>query len=189
MAHPISPILLLAALALGAGAPGAARAAGGHEKLKCTGCHAMHAGKGRFAAAVAPNTKMVNPKTGRAHEPITALCLGCHADAADGGKGWGSISNHLGHPFSVTTPNPRLARVPEPLLRDGHFECVSCHDPHPSNPNYRYLRVTATNQAPSMSIFCGICHPRKADPNARLQPLFDSMDETAGKHFTLQKEP
>jgi hypothetical protein len=161
--------------------PTAALSSGGHEKIGCSGCHSMHAGKGELLSAVAANRKMVNPKTGRAHEPITALCLACHADPADGGKGIASVANHLGHPFSTTTPNPRLAKVPESLLRDGHFECVSCHDPHPSNPNYRYLRVTASDKAPSMSVFCGICHPRKADPNSVPKSLFSSMDETAGK--------
>jgi hypothetical protein len=171
----ILPVALLLAL------PSAALARGGHEKVGCSGCHSMHAVKGELLTAVAPNKKMINPKTGRPHEPITALCLACHADPVDGGRGLGSISNHLGHPFSTTTPNPRLAKVPASLLRDGHFECVSCHDPHPSNPNYRYLRVTASDKAPSMTVFCGICHPRKADPNAVPQSLFSSMDETAGK--------
>jgi len=161
--------------------PVAAFAKGGHEKIGCSGCHSMHAVKGAQLSAVAANVKMVNPKTGKPHEPITALCLACHADPADGGKGIASVANHLGHPFSTTTPNPRLAKVPASLLRDGHFECVSCHDPHPSNPNYRYLRVTANEKAPSMTVFCGLCHPRKADPNAVPESLFSSMDETAGK--------
>ncbi len=169
------------AIVLVLAAPAAALGAGGHDKIGCSGCHSMHAGKAELLSSLPANRKLVNPKTGRAHEPITALCLACHADPADGGKGIMSTSNHLGHPFSTTTPNPRLARVPETLLRDGHFECVSCHDPHPSNPNYRYLRVTASDKAPSMTVFCGICHPRKADPNATPKSLFSSMDETAGK--------
>jgi predicted CXXCH cytochrome family protein len=82
------------------------------------------------------------------------------------------------------TVNPRLAKVPPELLRDGHFECVGCHDPHPSNPNFRYLRVSATGKAPSMSEFCSVCHPGKADPNRKAAPLFDSMDETASRPTT-----
>ena len=77
------------------------------------------------------------------------------------------------------TVNPRLAKVPPELLRDGQFACIACHDPHPSNPNYRYLRVAATGKAPSMSEFCTVCHPGKADPNRKPASLFSSMDETA----------
>ena len=166
------------ALVLALAAPTFALGAGGHDKISCTGCHSMHAAKGELLAALPPNVKLQDYKTGKAHQRLTMLCLSCHADPADGGKGIASTSNHLGHPFSRATVNPRLAKVPEELLRDGHFECVSCHDPHPSNPNYRYLRVS-TDKTPGMTEFCGICHPRKADPDAVPPRLFSSMDETA----------
>jgi hypothetical protein len=156
--------------------PAAAAAGGGHEKLHCTGCHSMHAAKGELLAAVPANLKATDAKTDKPHQPITTLCLACHADPAEGGKGIASVANHLGHPFSRATVNPRLAKVPAELLRDGHFECVGCHDPHPSNPNYRYLRV-AGDKSPGMTEFCGICHPRKADPDAVAPRLFSSMDE------------
>jgi predicted CXXCH cytochrome family protein len=82
------------------------------------------------------------------------------------------------HPFSVEQPNPRVAKVPPELLRAGGFECLSCHDPHPSNPNYRYLRIAAKS-APAMSQLCIVCHTRKAAPNSAPPKLFDSMDERA----------
>jgi len=161
-------------------APITALAVGGHDKLGCVGCHAMHAAKGELLTALPANRKALNPKTNQPHEPITALCLACHADPSEGGKGIASVANHLGHPFSRAVVNPRLAKVPAELLRDGHFECVSCHDPHPSNPNYRYLRV-AGDKAPGMTQFCSICHPRKADPDSVPPSLFSSMDETAAR--------
>jgi hypothetical protein len=166
------------ATALALLAPLPALALGGHDKLGCVGCHAMHAGKGEHLAALPPNAKMLDPRTNKPHQPVTQGCLACHADAAEGGKGYASIANHFGHPFSREAVNPRLARVPDELLRDGHFECISCHDPHPSNPNYRYLRLPG-DKAPSMTLFCGVCHPRKADPNSVAPQLFSSMDETA----------
>ncbi|HSM94161.1 MAG TPA: cytochrome c3 family protein [Anaeromyxobacteraceae bacterium] len=165
-------------IVLAVSAPVAALGVGGHDKIGCTGCHSMHDAKGDDLYAVAPNRKMLNPKTNQPHSPVTQFCLACHADPADGGKGLGSVANHLGHPFSAASPNPRLAKVPPALLRDGQFECVACHDPHPSNPNYRYLRVASGKQAPSMTVFCVVCHPGKADPNKAPPPLFDSMDET-----------
>lgn len=161
-------------------APAAALAIGGHDKVGCTGCHSMHASRGAELYAVAPNRKALNPKTDRPHAPVTQFCLACHADPAEGGRGLGSVANHLGHPFSAETVNPRLAKVPPELLRDGRFECVACHDPHPSNPNFRYLRVAATaGKAPSMSEFCTVCHPGKADPNRKPAQLFTSMDQEA----------
>ena len=169
------------ALAVALLAPAAALALGGHDEVGCGGCHSMHAVKAEILSAVAPNRKMVDYKNNQPHQPITALCLACHAEPSEGGRGLGSIANHLGHPFSREKVNARLAKVPEELLRDGHFECVSCHDPHPSNPNYRYLRVAATGKAPSMSEFCAVCHPGKADPNGKPASLFSSMDETAAR--------
>jgi hypothetical protein len=163
----------LAALAL----PALAAASGGHDAVGCAGCHSAHAPKGAVISALPPNTKLLDPHSGAPASPLSAMCLSCHADAADGGQGIAPVSEHLRHPFSVAKPNPKLAVVPPELLRDGRFECVSCHDPHPSNPNYRYLRI-AVKGAPSMGEFCGMCHPRKAAPTTGTK-LFSSMDERA----------
>jgi predicted CXXCH cytochrome family protein len=153
-----------------------ALAAGGHQQLGCVGCHAMHASRGSLLAALPPNEKLPEARTGKPHGLLTALCLSCHADVVDGGKGIRPISGHLIHPFSIEKPNPRVARVPDALLRGGRFECVSCHDPHPSNPNYRYLRIPASS-GKAVSGLCVICHTRKADPSQVPSRLFSSMDE------------
>jgi len=155
-----------------------ALAGGGHQQLGCVGCHAMHASRGPLLAALAPNEIMPEGRTGKPHGTLTALCLSCHADVEDGGKGIRPISGHVLHPFSIEKPNARIARVPDALLRDGRFECVSCHDPHPSNPNYRYLRVPATS-GNTMSTLCVLCHTRKADPSYVAPPLFSTTDERA----------
>jgi hypothetical protein len=85
------------------------------------------------------------------------------------------------HPFSVASVNRRVAGVPEQLLRDnGRFECISCHDPHPSNPNASYLRVDVGGKRERiLDRFCGVCHGSKADPSAANATLFTSMDEEA----------
>ena len=170
--------LLLALPAFAAAS--SALAAGGHQSLGCVGCHSMHEARGDHLAAVPPNLKMPEARTGKPHGPITAGCLGCHADIADGGKGILPVSEHMRHPFSLQNPNPRVAKVPAELLRDGRFECVSCHDPHPSNPNYRYLRIAARSP-PTISQLCSLCHSRKADPSYAAPKLFDSMDERAAR--------
>jgi hypothetical protein len=163
-------------VALAAALPLRALALGGHDAVGCAGCHSAHAASGAVLSALPPNVALLDPRTGRANERISALCLACHADRAEGGRGVAPVSGHFNHPYSVAKVNPKLARVPPELLRDGRFECIGCHDPHPSNPNYRYLRIAVT-RTPTLSELCGVCHPRKTDPAARATPLFSSMDE------------
>lgn len=170
----------VALLALAFALPPAALASGGHDAVGCAGCHSTHVAKGAALFALPPNTKLVDPRTGKPNLTLSALCLSCHADPEQGGSGAAPISGHFNHPFSVAKPNPKLARVPAELLREGRFECVGCHDPHPSNPNYRYLRI-AVSRTPTLSELCGVCHPRKADPSAPATRLFSSMDERAAR--------
>ncbi len=165
------PAILVLALVL----PSASAAFGGHDRVGCAGCHSAHVAKGDAIFALGPNTTVVDPRTGKANGSLSALCLSCHADREEGGRGIAPVSNHFHHPFSVAKPNPRLARVPPELLRGGRFECIGCHDPHPSNPNYRYLRIPV-KATPTLSDLCGVCHPRKVDAG-RAARLFTSMDE------------
>jgi predicted CXXCH cytochrome family protein len=123
----------------------------------------------------------VNPKTKQPYTGTTALCLGCHEDSSKGGQGYAPVSGHISHPFGLAQVDARVAKVPAELLREGgRFECLGCHDPHPSNPYYKYLRAD-TAKGSKMDAFCGVCHPVKADPGASEKVvLFTSMDETAG---------
>jgi predicted CXXCH cytochrome family protein len=173
----MSPVRTLA-LALAVLAPAAALASGGHDGVGCTGCHAIHTAKGEIIFAVPANAKYTNPKTGQAFTGPTALCLGCHQDSDKGGQGYAPVSRHASHPFGLASVNPKIARVPNELLREGgRFECISCHDPHPSNPNYKYLRVNVGAKADKMDAFCGLCHGAKSDATAEKIAIFDSMDE------------
>lgn len=165
-----------ALLALACLLPAAVRAAGGHDQVGCAGCHSMHVARGAVLSSLGPNVTVTDPRTGRAVGVLTALCLACHADPEEGGRGAAPVSEHFHHPFSVARPDPRLAQVPPDLLRGGRFECVGCHDPHPSNPNRRYLRV-ALEGPPTLAGYCGLCHPRKSDRAAARPPTFTSMDE------------
>lgn len=159
-------------------------AAGKHELLNCTGCHGIHTAKGEIIFAVEPNKKAVNPKTKAPYTGVTALCLGCHETPERGGAGIAPVSGAMSHPFSVT-PNPKVATVPQGLLRDGKLECVGCHDPHPSNPNYKYLRVD-TKGGREMEVFCAACHPSKAEKAPKEVKIFDSMDERKFAEKTSQ---
>ncbi len=165
--------LLVAALAL---APALAFAAGGHDSVGCSGCHSLHAAKGAMIFAVAPNTKYLNPRTKQPYTGITALCLACPQDPDKGGQGYAPVSQHMSHPFGLTSVNPKVAKVPAELLTDGRFECMGCHDPHPSNTNYKYLRVDVGPKGQNIDKFCGLCHASKGESAGQVA-IFDSMDE------------
>jgi predicted CXXCH cytochrome family protein len=153
-------------------------AAGPHDGLNCVGCHGIHNAKGELIFAVDPNRKAINPRTKQPNTGTTALCLGCHETLENGGMGIAAVSAGHSHPFGVV-PNPKVATVPAVFLREGKLECVGCHDPHPSNANYRYLRVDTAKGA-KMQDFCGMCHSSKADPAAvKNMRIFNSMDERA----------
>lgn len=151
-------------------------AAGAHDGLNCVGCHGIHTAKGELIFAVEPNKKAMNARTKQPFSGTTALCLGCHETIEKGGMGIAPIEANHSHPFNVT-PNAKVANVPDMLLREGKLECVGCHDPHPSNPNHKYLRVDTARGA-KMGDFCGMCHSSKADPSSvKSMKIFNSMDE------------
>lgn len=131
-------MLLLIVVALLAPSP--ARPAGGHGAVGCTACHGL---------------KKV--------EGTSSFCLACHATKEKGGRDIKPIDGHVSHPFGLATVNPRRAKVPPELLRqDGRFDCLSCHDPHPSNASYAYLRVDTGAKGKDMEAFCAVCHPAKS---------------------------
>ena len=135
--------------------PLAARAAGAHDAVGCAGCHQR---KG-FPV----NTKYLNPVTKQPYTGSTAVCLACHQTKDKGGEDYAPIDRHLSHPFGLGTVNPKKARVPEDMLvAGGRFECMSCHDPHPSNPNYKYLRMNVGPKGQNIDKFCAACHAAKA---------------------------
>ena len=172
----------LALAAVAAALPMSALAAGGHDSVGCTGCHAIPTAKDKIICAVKANTQTLNPKTKQPYTGTTALCLGCHEESSKGGQGYAPISGHMSHPYGLASVDPKIAKVPPELLREGgRFECLGCHDPHPSNPYYKYLRVD-TQKGSKIDAFCGVCHPIKADPSAvEKVSLFTSMDETGNR--------
>ncbi len=168
------------------------QAAGGHDGLTCTGCHALHTAKGgNLIFAVDPNKKDINPRTKQPYSGITALCLGCHETEEKGGQEIKPINGHISHPYGLASVNSKVAHVPAESLRDGKFECVGCHDPHPSNTNYKYLRIDTIGGA-KMDVFCAACHPMKADPKsaaAAKTRMFSSMDENASPASASAEAP
>jgi hypothetical protein len=162
--------------------PALAIAAGGHDAVGCSGCHALHGAKGEWIFAVAPNTKYLNPKTKQPYGGTTALCLACHQEADKGGQGMAPISQHNSHPFDSEKFDAKVAVVPAEYLRKGRFECLSCHDPHPANTNHAYLRID-TKGGKNMDAFCGACHASKGEAAKKpaIAPATQKAVEASGK--------
>ena len=184
----VTRLALVAVLA----APAAALAAGGHDSVGCNGCHAIHTAKGDIIFAVAPNKTDVNPKTKQPYTGVTALCLGCHQESNKGGQGYAPVHANMSHPYGLAAVDAKVAKVPPELLREGgRFECLGCHDPHPSNPNFKYLRVDTGPKGGNMDGFCAVCHPIKADTAVASSKavLFTSMDETGNRVLKAAPAP
>ena len=128
---------------------------GSHDN-DCTECHSLHYAKGQSIIGVVPNTTEANPATGGKAMDDVSLCLGCHNDD----EGIMPILLKTTHPVGM---KPKNVKVPAELLRaNGALGCVSCHDPHPSNPNFSYLQGEGITKS-NLGEFCSICHAEKAD--------------------------
>ncbi|MBO8127263.1 MAG: cytochrome C [Firmicutes bacterium] len=182
----ISFLTLMAVVCLGATVLGA----GAHDYVGCTGCHNIHYAVAEKAFGV-DNTQTTNPRDGKL-DGVSALCLGCHQTPENGGQGFMPIFLTTTHPVGVV-PNEKIAHLSDHLLVNGVLECTSCHEPHPSNPNYKYLRV-ATDEGAAMDKFCALCHPAKVDLMGNYGlgqeqlPVFSSMNEAAGAGEFTQDE-
>lgn len=150
-------VITAAGLVVGlAAAP--ALAYGPHDP-NCVECHSIHAAKGKAILAVAPNNAEKNPATGAGAAGDVALCLGCHNES----EGIMPIALMSTHPVGM---KPNKVSVPADLLKkDGTLGCMSCHDPHPANPNYKYLQGNVAKGS-DVGKFCASCHPAQADKGA-----------------------
>lgn len=147
-------VLIAAAILV---SPALVCAAGSHDN-NCTECHSLHDNKGAFSFGVAPNTTEKYTGTGKQVSGTDALCLGCHNEE----EGIMPILLTKSHPLGIT---PKKAFVPQEVLGgNGELTCGSCHDPHPSNPNYMYLRIN-TDGGRKMGAFCAYCHEAMVDKN------------------------
>lgn len=143
---------------------------GPHDE-NCIECHSIHQAKGEKLPAVYNTQEKYT--TGDALKSVDAFCLGCH----NKNTGILPVELHKTHPVGVA---PKKARVPQDNLRAGVFVCVSCHDPHPSNPNYKYL-VVDTNGGKNLGKFCSYCHPAQASPEGAPKPAAAPAPATAPK--------
>ena len=137
-------------------APASLWAFGSHDN-ECVECHGVHTAQGSALIGVEPFEPQ-NPSTGTLVQDSSSLCLGCHSDQG----GVLEVDLMKTHPIGII---PKRASVPaENLSLEGTLTCTSCHDPHPSNPNYKYLRV-GTSEGRKMGAFCAYCHEAMVDKN------------------------
>ena len=167
-------------------------AVGPHDDITCLGCHSAHFAVDNKIFAV-KNTKMINPRNGASLEGLVAAkCLGCHELEQFGGAGIRPVHLHTTHPIGMV-PDPKIADVPKNLLKNGKLDCISCHEPHPSNSNFMYLRVK-TDKGSKVQNFCVTCHSVKGDmsamgiKDAQSIEVFSAMDQQKGAKSFLRDE-
>jgi predicted CXXCH cytochrome family protein len=170
-----------------------AYAYGPHDSLDCLGCHSAHYAVDHKIFAV-KNEKYKNPRTGKKLDSrlVARNCLGCHALEQHGGAGIRPMHLHNTHPIGIK-PNPKIANVPKKLLKSGMLDCVSCHEAHPSNKNFMYLRADVGANGESIQNLCVVCHSSKVDTktagiNTKKLKVFSAMDESKGaKEFLVDQ--
>jgi predicted CXXCH cytochrome family protein len=137
------------------GLPFVSQAAGPHDN-NCTECHSLHDTKADPAFGIMPNTSEKYKHSGAPAAGVDSLCLGCHNED----EGIAPIHFMKSHPVGL---KPVKANVPAEVLSDGGLlTCTSCHDPHPSNTNAKYLRI-ATDGGKVLGRFCAYCHEAMVD--------------------------
>ncbi len=135
--------------------------AGPHDD--CTLCHGVHSGQGPVILTETPNTTTINPRTGKPMKRIGSLCLACHAPEPDG-AGYRPVDLNHTHPVGFT-PDPNKVVLPAQSKgfpgEEEDVVCTSCHDQHPSNPYYMYLRWPSDGGS-NLPMFCAKCHPKQS---------------------------
>ncbi len=119
----------------------------GYKHKRCGMCHSV-VDRGILQPFVEQKTDRINPFTGKPFERIEAICTTCHS------------SLHLAHPVGII-PNPEKVVLPPEAKgfkgEEDCLTCMSCHDWHPTNNNYKYLRWPVTDEE-DLNRFCLNCH-------------------------------
>ena len=118
----------------------------------CVACHSLHESKSDKMLMTNDLDVSTNTHTNQPLDGVDSMCMGCHS-----GEGGTEIAIMHTHPVGIA---PVKAKVPAEFLRDGKITCMGCHEPHPSNTNYKYL-VVDTSDGENMFKFCGLCHGDK----------------------------
>jgi len=141
-------------------------AAGPHDD--CTLCHGVHTGQGPVILTETPNTTTINPKNGKPLGRIGSLCMACHAAEPDG-AGYRPVDLAHTHPVDFI-PDPKKVQLPAESKgfpgEEEKLTCNGCHNQHPANTNYMYLRWDSDN-GQNLPKFCAHCHPKQSKDEIR----------------------
>ncbi len=126
---------------------------GGHED-----CNICHEDTEEYALIVKPGSEIINPTTRKPYGKVDRLCVSCH-----------EFHSKSSHPVGIV-PNPERVDVPKEALgfkgQEGRISCMSCHNPHPKNTNYKYLRWPPENVW-NLARFCTNCHTSQGAPERK----------------------
>jgi hypothetical protein len=155
----IKKIILCAiwgAFALGCLIPSVAWS-GGHTECKM--CH-LDAKQKNFQLIVKPDYDTINPFTGKSYGQDDAICIACHQQ----------FKAKTIHPVGIVPQKTVLPPEAKGFKgQENEITCRSCHDPHPENKNYMYLRWSA-DKGIDISKFCVVkCHSKFAKPEPMLR--------------------
>ncbi len=80
--------------------------------------------------------------------------------------GFKIIDLHETHPVGIVTKKVILPEESRGFKwQENQLTCLGCHDHHPSNPNYKYLRWP-TDGGEDINGFCAHCHADKVQPES-----------------------
>ncbi|MBI5788412.1 MAG: hypothetical protein HZA78_06125 [Candidatus Schekmanbacteria bacterium] len=83
--------------------------------------------------------------------------------------GFQVIDLHQTHPVGIV---PRKVKLPPEAKgfkgQEEQLTCMGCHNHHPSNPNYKYLRWPA-GKGDQINKFCANCHKDKVRPEGAIR--------------------
>ena len=124
----------------------------------CNSCH-LNTEQENYDLVTNPSNTIINPFTSKPYGQSDALCMGCH----------NQFKAKSVHPVGIVPK--KIVLPPEAKGFTGQEEqitCFSCHDPHPENKNYMYLRWP-TDKGANISKFCvAKCHSQFAKPKIAL---------------------
>lgn len=143
------PIVLFVLLLSGRVEVPQAATKGTKHDFGCKACHDIHYPKGRALWAT-PLSKVNAKKVPLT--PTDAMCYSCHKAEEKGGKFF--LPGHS-HPINVVpSSNTQIPKKLGTTYVEGVgrvITCVSCHDPHSSNP--KFLKIKNDRDA-----LCKACH-------------------------------
>lgn len=143
--------LILSVIVILCLAPAAALA---EKHSDCDSCH-VNAGEEDYTLVTKSDDSSINLFTGKPFGRSDALCMACHQQ----------FEAESIHPVGIV---PTRYTLPAESMgfagQENEISCFSCHDPHPENKNYMYLRWPAEGGI-NISKFCvAKCHSKFAQP-------------------------